>query len=524
MNRKINIILLCLTLFCFSFYNINGQNIDSKFIDEIVNRSMETFEVPGVAVAIIKNGNIVHSKGYGVAEMGLKDKIDEKTLFAIASNTKAFTAAALGMLIDEKKLRWDDRVIDYIPEFRLYNPYVTEEFTIRDLLTHRSGLGLGAGDLMIYPDGNDYTIDELIHNMRYLKPVSGFRSKYDYDNLLYIIAGEIVARVSGISWEKFVEERIMRPLEMSSSAANFKRLKDVDNIASPHAILNRKLSKVERYDLELLSGAGAIYSNIEDMCKWVSMQLSHGKYGNGKKELFSVNMHKEMWKPQTIMRGNVGGNYNTHFIAYGLGWVVSDVKGTLQVSHTGGLPGMVTKVTLLPELELGIIVLTNQQSGETIHSITDHIKDFYLGIQEIDHIQNNYNGYISSRNSASELTQKVWNGIFEKTNDADADIENFASFLGDYKDNWFGEISIFEKEGKLRWESKRSPKLCGDMLLYKGNSFIVKWDDRSLEADAFVSFNLDIQGTPVGFQMKAVSPLTDFSYDFHDLDFYLLSK
>lgn len=519
MNLKVSIVIFYLLFVWFPFDEAIGQNIQSEYVDGIVNRTMQTFDVPGVALAIIKNGNIIHSKGYGVVKIGSKDKIDEKTLFAIASNTKAFTAAALGILIDERKLNWDDRVIDYIPEFRMYNPYVTEEFTIRDLLTHRSGLGLGAGDLMIYPNGNDYTINELIYNMRYLKPNSGFRSKYDYDNLLYIIAGEVVARVSGISWEQFIEKRIMAPLEMSSSASNFQRLKDTGNIAAPHAVLNGKLGVVERYDLELLGGAGSIYSNIEDMCKWAKMQLFWGKYDNDNKQLISIGIHQEMWNPQTIMQGNIGGYYNTHFKAYGLGWVLSDVKGSLEVSHTGGLPGMVTMLTLLPELQLGIIVLTNQQSGEALQSITDHIIDFYLGIQGVDHIKENYDGYISSRKFASELTQKVWDEVLEKTNAPSSAMESIAGFMGEYKDDWFGDISIFEKEGKMRLESKRSPKLCGDMYWYKGNTFVVKWDDRSLEADAFVLFELDLQGKPSGFHMKAVSPLSDFSYDFHDLDF-----
>ena len=166
---------------------------------------MKTFDVPGIAVAIMKDDKVIHSKGYGVRSLNTKQKVDSNTLFGIASNSKAFTTAALGILIDEKKLSWDDKVIDYIPEFRLYSPYVTEEFTIRDLLTHRSGLGLGAGDLMIWPGSNNFTLKDIIHNLRYLKPVSGFRTKYDYDNLLYIVAGEVVARVSGMSWEDFIE-------------------------------------------------------------------------------------------------------------------------------------------------------------------------------------------------------------------------------------------------------------------------------------------------------------------------------
>ena len=205
--------------------SVSSQTITSREIDSLVEKTMKTFDVPGIAVAIVKDDKVIHSKGYGVRSLNTMQKADENTLFGIASNSKAFTTAALGILIDEKKLSWDDKVIDYIPEFRLYNPYVTEEFTIRDLLTHRSGLGLGAGDLMIWPGLNNFTLKDIIHNLRYLKPVSGFRTKFDYDNLLYIVAGEVVARVSGMSWEDFIETRIMKPLNMTGSAAAYQQVK-----------------------------------------------------------------------------------------------------------------------------------------------------------------------------------------------------------------------------------------------------------------------------------------------------------
>ena len=353
-----------------SFISVNAQIITSHQIDSLVEITMKTFDVPGIAVAIVKDDKVIHSKGYGVRSLNTRQKTDANTLFAIASNSKAFTAAALGILIDEKKLTWDDRVIDYIPEFRLYNPYVTEEFTIKDLLTHRSGLGLGAGDLMIWPGLNDFTITDIIHNLRYLKPVSGFRTKYDYDNLLYIVAGEVVARVSGMSWEDFIETRIMQPLKMTGSAASYSRLKDKSNVIDPHAPVNGVVQVIDRdFNFnEVGNAAGGIYSNITDMCRWIIMQMNNGKYGDGlNSQLFSEKVHEEMWSPQTIIQVRNSTVYNTHFAGYGLGWNLSDVKGYKQVGHTGGLAGIVTQVTLIPEMKLGIIVLTNQQSGEAFH-------------------------------------------------------------------------------------------------------------------------------------------------------------
>src|SRR5664280_695836 len=209
-----NRVVLLVFLFLGSI-SISAQTLSSTEIDSLVERTMKTFDVPGIAVAIVKDDKVIHSKGYGVRSLNTKQKVDENTLFGIASNSKAFTVAALGILIDEGKLKWDDKVIDYIPEFRMYNPYVTEEFTIRDLLTHRSGLGLGAGDLMFWPDSNNFTKKDMIHNLRYLKQVSSFRTKYDYDNNLYMVAGEVIARASGISWEDFIQKKILDPLNMS---------------------------------------------------------------------------------------------------------------------------------------------------------------------------------------------------------------------------------------------------------------------------------------------------------------------
>ena len=194
-----------------------SQALTSKQIDSLVNKTMEVMPLAGIAVAVVKDGKVIHSKGYGVTSIKTKEKVDENTLFAIASNSKSFTTAALAILVDEGKLSWQDKVVDYIPEFKMYDPYVTANFNIQDLLTHRSGMGLGAGDLMFFPDGSNFTIKDILKSFQYQKPVSAFRTKFDYDNLLYLVAGEVIARVSGMSWAEFVEKKIMKPLGMSRS-------------------------------------------------------------------------------------------------------------------------------------------------------------------------------------------------------------------------------------------------------------------------------------------------------------------
>jgi CubicO group peptidase (beta-lactamase class C family) len=497
---------------------LSAQTITSAQIDNLVNKTLKTFDVPGIAVAIVKDNAVIYAKGYGVRSIITNQPVDANTLFGIASNSKAFTVAALGILVDEGKISWNSKVSDIIPEFRLYNPYVTEEFTIKDMLTHRSGLGLGAGDLMIWPGPNDFTKDELIHNLRYLKQTSGFRTKYDYDNLMYIIAGEVVKRVSGISWEEFVETRILKPLGMMSSAPSFNSLKDRSDIIDPHAVVDGKVVVVERHTVDVSNSAGGIYSNINDLGKWVMMQLNNGRYGeNLSQKLFSEKVHKEMWSPQTIIQVNNSGEYNTHFRSYGLGFNLCDVKGFLEVSHTGELSGMVTQITMIPELKLGIIVLTNQQSTAAFYAVTTTILDSYLGVKGIDRVKEYHDAVVRDQVNAKEITDKIWKDIDTQQNNT-ASKPDFSIYTGTYTDEWFGDVIIEIKGDKLRFSSKRSPKISGELLYYKGNTFIARWDDRSLDADAFVLFSKGIEGTASGIKMRPISPLTDFSFDFQDLD------
>ena len=404
-------IIVILSLF-FVTGMLYGQTLTSKDIDNLVENSMKAFDVPGIALGIIKDGKIIHAKGYGVRSLNTKQKTDENTLFGIASNSKAFTCASLGILVDEGKLKWDDKVRDYIPEFKLYNPYVTEEFTIRDLVTHRSGLGLGAGDLMFFPDSSDFELKDIIYNLRFLKQVSGFRTKYDYDNNLYIIAGEVIARVSGKSWDDFVEERIIRPLGMTKTATSFDRLKDKTNVIDGHAPVNGKVQVIARNIMKVGHSAGGINSNITDLSKWVQLWLNKGKYGDGlTKTLFSENVYREMTSAQTIIQVGGPGPYNTHFAAYGLGFFLSDEKSYKKVTHTGGLEGMVTQITMIPELNLGIIVLTNQVEGGAFTSITNQLKDSYYGITGTDRV----NEYSTQRKkqlgAANQLLDSIWNEI-----------------------------------------------------------------------------------------------------------------
>lgn len=514
------------TILYFTFLIFSGavfaQGLSSTQLDSIVEKTMTTFNVPGIAVAVLKDGEIIHQQGYGTRSLEKGGSVDENTLFGVASNTKAFTSAALAQLIDDGKLEWDTKVTDIIPEFKLYDYYVTSTFTVRDLLTHRSGLGLGAGDMMVFPASNIIGKEEIIHNLRYLKPVSSFRSKYDYDNLLYIVAGEVVERVSGIEYETYVKQQFFEPLEMNNTAMSWHRIQDYSNVIEGHAPVDGKLLPVGLSFTKEANAAAGMYSSITDMSKWVQAQLNEGKFGaNLESSLFSEKQHREMWTPQTIVR-NAKTPYNTHFMAYGLGWFLSDVSGYLKVGHTGGLLGIVSQVTMIPELELGIIVLTNQQSGYAFNSITNSILDSYFGIENKDRIKDYNESRLRREAKADAIVAKVWEDVNKATKDSKK--KSLTAYAGEFMDPWFGKVSIIEKDNKLYFESANISDFKGEMDFYKGNTFVVKWNDRTLQADAFVIFTLDKEGVANGLKMEAVSPLTDFSFDFQDLEFHRLEE
>lgn len=510
--------LFSVALFLSFNFSINAQALSGTQIDSLVQKSMATFDVPGMAVAVLKDGKIYHKNTYGVSSIKTNAKVNENTLFGVASNTKAFTTAAMGQLVDQGKLTWDTKVIDIIPEFQLYDAYVTREFTLRDLVTHRSGLGLGAGDLMVFPASNTTTKAEMIHNLRYLKPVSSFRSKFDYDNLLYIVAGEAVARVSGQSFDDYITTNFLKPLKMERSLLSIPEIKADNNRIDGHAPVDGKLELTADTFTQISTPAAGLFASINDMSTWVQALLNEGRYGeNLQDSLFTKKTLNEMWSPQTLIKSGKGP-YNTHFSAYGLGWFLSDVNGYFQVTHTGGLIGIVSQVTLLPELDLGIIVLTNQQSGSAFNAITNSIKDAYFEIKNKDRIKE-YN----ERRLAGEKKEDSIVAALEKSIAAQLKSKTPKPVLGDYvgiyKDNWFGKVDITNQNGSLHFRALKSSDLTGTMTFYKGTTYVVRWDDPSLKADAFVNFSLDTEGKAHGFKMSPISPLTDFSYDFQDLDF-----
>jgi CubicO group peptidase (beta-lactamase class C family) len=498
--------------------------LTSNQIDSLTTDALKRFNVAGCAVAVVKDGKIVHSKGYGIQSISTRQPVTENTNFAIASNSKAFTCAALAILADEGKLDWKDKVVHYIPEFKMYNEYVTQNFTIEDLLTHRSGLGLGAGDLMFFPDGADFTEKDLLSVFQYFEPTSAFRTQFDYDNLLYMVAGVVIERVSGTTWEQFVQTRIMQPLGMESSYAGLSLVTNKSSLASPHADVKGTLKELPNWDEMINGAAGGIYANVNDLAQWLLVQLNHGKYGDAlSRQLFSEESHINMWTIHTVMNGRYGsGRYGTHFSGYGLGWMLSDVKGNLMATHTGGLPGMLSETILIPDLNLGIIVLTNTADGGggLFTAVTRTIMDSYLGLENYKWTEKIEGALKEQASEGDEVTNKVWKTV--KAN-AKAKI-NTADYIGTYEDKWFGKVTVAMKGKQLWLTCVRSPKLNGAMYFYKANTFAVKWEYQDMPADAFALFTLDEEGKASGLKMKGISPNIDFSFDFQDLDFKRVEK
>jgi CubicO group peptidase (beta-lactamase class C family) len=497
-----------------------SQGLTAAQIDSVVNKAMATMPLAGIAVAVVADGHLVHAKGYGVASVESGKKVDENTLFAIASNSKAFTTMALAILVDDGKLSWDDRVVSIIPEFTMYDPYVAANFTIRDLLTHRSGLGLGAGDLMFFPDGSDFTVADVLKSFQYQEPVSAFRTKYDYDNLLYVVGGEVVARVSGMSWADFVEQKIMVPIGMNRSKGVYQRVADKSNVAFPHAAENGKLRQLQPYlkNDESLGAAGGIYASVKDLSNWMLLHLNKGKYGPElSEEMVSEATHNQLWKPYTIIGFDVLPEppYKTHFSAYGLGWFLQDRAGYVTAEHTGGLPGMLSRTILIPELDVGVVVLTNTDPGGSSYwTVAMEIADSYLGVTPTDWISWAEKRILASQKEGDSVVSRVWDTAKSAT-PVGLDMK---SFVGTYNDDWFGAIKVWLKNGQLWMRSVRSPKLTGRMFYYRANTFAVKWEYTDMPCDAFAMFTLDENGDAVGLKMKGISPNIDFSFDFHDLD------
>ncbi len=479
-----------------------------------VQRTLKLFDIPGIAIAIVKDGKVVTQRGFGVRKLGEPAPVDEKTMFEIASNSKLFTAVALAMLVDEGKLAWDDAVIKHLPDFQMYDAYVTREMTVRDLLVHRSGLGLGAGDLLWWP-ATEFTTDDIIRRLRFIKPATSFRSAYAYDNLLYIVAGKIIASKSGKSWAATIRERILAPVGMTTTTADIPSLAANRNVSAAHSKVDGKNTVVRAMPVANADGAVGVSSNAEDLAKWMNVLLDGGVVSKDKR-LYSAAQAREIWTPQTPMQIGepkpVLAATRPNFLAYGLGVQIRDYKGQRVIQHSGALAGYFSRVIMVPESKLGIAILTNAENGRSMQALQFQIMDHYMGGNRTDWIAA-FHGVDVAAQQADKAAQKASSAKAAKSSPS----LPLSAYDGDYEDAWYGLVSIKPEGGKHVMRFSKTADLTGELVHFQHDTFIVRWNNRSLYADAYVTFALNPDGSIDQVKMKPVSSETDFSYDFQDL-------
>jgi CubicO group peptidase (beta-lactamase class C family) len=451
--------------------------------DAYVTRSMAAWKVPGLAIAIVRNDSVVLAKGYGVKTLGRPDPVKPSTLFAIGSSSKAFTALAVAMLVDEGKVKWDDPATNYLPGFQMYDPYVTRELTVRDLLTHRSGLA--ASDLIVYQP--QMTRDSILHRVRYVKPTWSFRSHYGYSNLMYLAAGQITARLAGRSWDEVIRDRIFTPLGMTHSNTTVTALDRLPDVATPHGEWNDTVRTIPYFNLDQIGPAGSINSSVSDMAQWVRFQLSGGKVAG--KPLVSAAAFGETHTPQTIVP--LEGFWKTviqdaHLLNYGMGWYLHDYKGRLIVQHGGNIDGMTALVAMLPEERTGLVVLSNLDGNDLTYALMYRVFDAYLGRPPKD-----WSAIMLK--TSEELREQAKKE--EKTKEAQRITGTTPAlpldkYAGTYTDTLFGDATVRKEGTGLVFQYGR---LVADLDHWQYETFRGAWRDRRL-GKTFVTFTIDEEG------------------------------
>lgn len=492
--------------------------------DAQVEALRQSIGVPGVAIAVVENGKVTLAKGYGIRKLGEPAKVDADTLFPNGSTGKAFTSAALAILVDQGKLKWDDHVVDHMPWFAMYDPWVTREITVRDLLVHRSGLGLGQGDLLFVPR-TSLSRRESVRRLRFLKPATSFRSAYAYDNVLYMAAGQLIEEVSGETWEQFVATRVLRGAGMTDSTTEDSKRFTIPDRAYPHARLDgvfRGIGTQERLDERDALGrnaapAGGMAVSANDIARWLQIQLAHGKLPDSDRRLWSEAQAAEMWKPVVILpEGKLPGALAAASPAintYALGWDVGDWRGEKMVSHTGAVFGFQSAVVMLPERNFGFAILINSEDGELIRGLMGELLDAAVGASDQDwpalwrqYKKERLARAVAALSTATATPAKVGPSL------------PVAAYAGNFSDPWYGPIAIRDEGGRLRIDFRQTPRMTGTLEHFQYDSFRVRWDDRTIEP-AYATFALDAGGKVERITMRALSPAADFSWDYSDLLF-----
>jgi CubicO group peptidase (beta-lactamase class C family) len=492
--------------------------------EQRVEQLRKAMGVPGVTIAIVENGKVTLAHGWGVRDITTNQPVDADTIFFTGSTGKAFTNAALATLVDEGKIKWDDRVIDHMPDFRMWDPWVTREMTIRDLLVHRSGLGLGEGDLLFLPNST-LSRKETVRRIRYLKPATSFRSGYAYDNILYMAAGQLIEAVSGETWERYIHDHVFGPLGMNHSTDTTAEYEANPDHARPHSRqggpihgLGTQTPLDESATIaQNAAPAGGLAISANDMSRWLLTQLAHGKIPGSDKRLFSDEQSKQMWTGAVITPVRhfppEFAATEPHFSEYALGWDLSDYRGTKVVGHDGAVLGSQATIALLPEKNIGIFIAANSEDGEIILGLRDELLDYYLGAPQ-NHWPEKFHQFKIANLEKAATQVKTAQAAPAKVGPS-LPLEHY---VGDYTDPWYGTIDIRQSGNGLSIAFPHSSGMEGPLTHYQYDTFktnpALKWVE-----PAYVTFSIGADGKVDRVTMKPVSPAADFSWDYQDLLF-----
>lgn len=479
---------------------------------------------PGIALAVVEKGEITLARGWGTTKLGGAQKVDADTIFQTGSTGKAFTAAALAILVDRGKIKWDDRVIDHMPWFRMYDPWVTREITIRDLLVHRSGLGLGAGDLLYVPRGS-LSRKETVKRLAHIRPASSFRSAYAYDNILYAVAGQLIEEVSGKSWEDFMAQDVFAAGGMASATATYEARLANPNRAHPHARVggavrgDGPISMLDERGVELGRAAlpaGGLALSASDLARWLQIQLGQGALPGGGR-LFSTAQAAEMWKGVTLqpipqLPPSLAPLTPT-FNAYALGWNVTDYRGVRVIAHGGAVFGAIAYVILLPDQQVGIAGVVNAEETALLRGVIQTLVDHYLGVPD-QNWPSRFDAFIEQRVAGAKAALATVSAVPAKIGPS----LPLDRYVGTYRDAWYGDVVVAKgKDGGLTIDFTTTPAMKGKLVHWQYDSFVTRFDETSLEP-AYVTFALDADGKIARVSTRAQSPIADFSYNYQDLD------
>jgi len=438
--------------------------------DQWIEQTREAWQVPGLAVSIVWGEKLLLSKGYGVREIGKPEAVDDQTLFAIASNSKAFTADALAILVDEGKLRWDDPVQKYLPWFRLNDPLASNDIRVRDLLCHRSGLGTFSGDLLWW--GTPYTPRQILERARELKPEFPFRANYGYSNLMFLAAGELIETVSGMPWGQFIQTRLLDPIEMKGSKWSVKQLEGLKNVATPHKTYLDRSDPIAWMNWDSMAAAGGILSSVSDMARWMQFQMREGQDASGKEIVSKARMYETM-QPHSIIPVSRSRSQRipaTNFRAYGLGWSLADYYGVKLVGHGGGYDGMYSEQLMIPGHRFGVIVLTNSMTPIG-NAIVYEAIDRFLGAPKRDWSSETLVQFRKSREEFDHRITQATASVMQM----DKPSHPVESYVGKYRCSMYGEAEVRLEDGKLQLQLLAYPELKADLELMHYDTFAIRW-------------------------------------------------